>query len=123
MEKKGIGKILWSDLTVENATEIRDFYAAVTGWKFEPVNQGDYEDYNMINQEGNIVSGICHKRGGNKNLPAQWLNYVTVDSLSTSIALVEKMGGEVGDGPRKVSDQQFAVIKDPAGAYIALFEE
>ncbi len=123
MEKNAIGKILWSDLTVENAKEIRDFYAAVIGWRFEPVNQGDYEDYNMINADGSIVSGICHNKGGNKNLPAQWLNYITVDSLSSSIAQVEKLGGEVVDGPRKAGNQQFAVIKDPAGAYFALFEE
>ncbi len=123
MEKKGIGKILWSDLTVENATEIRDFYAAVIGWEFEPVKQGDYEDYNMINADGSIVSGICHKKGGNKNLPAQWLNYITVESLSYSLAKVEKLGGKIVDGPRKAGNQQFAVIRDPAGAYFALCEE
>jgi len=36
------GTIVWTDLTVENAGEIRDFYCQVVGWRPEPVDMGDY---------------------------------------------------------------------------------
>lgn len=41
------GTIAWVDLTVPHAAKVRDFYAAVTGWKPEAVSMGSYQDYNM----------------------------------------------------------------------------
>ena len=43
--KERAGSISWTDLTVQNAEEIRDFYEAVAGWKSTPVQMGDYNDY------------------------------------------------------------------------------
>jgi len=45
--KPEVGTIAWQDLTVENATEIGQFYAEVVGWKAEPVDMGGYSDLNM----------------------------------------------------------------------------
>ena len=42
-----VGKIGWIDMTVENASEIRDFYAAVVGLKPEAVSMGDYTTFLM----------------------------------------------------------------------------
>ena len=36
--EKLIGKILWTDLTVLDATLVRNFYSAVVGWTFAPVD-------------------------------------------------------------------------------------
>ena len=46
--KPEIGKIGWTDLTVDNADEIRDFYTTVVGWKPSPVDMGEYSDYSMV---------------------------------------------------------------------------
>lgn len=46
-ERPEIGAIGWTDLTIENAEEIRDFCAAVTGWAPSPVDMGGYSDFNM----------------------------------------------------------------------------
>ena len=73
-EKPEVGSISWFDLTVQNTEEVRDFYSKVVGWKPEPVSLGDYDDYNMNSPEsGRTVTGICHKKGPNTNLPSQWL--------------------------------------------------
>jgi len=115
------GAILWTDLTVPNADEIRDFYSRVTGWRAEPVKMGDYSDYNMIPAEGTEpAAGICFARGPNENLPAQWLIYVTVASLDESIKRCLEQGGKIVDGPRGMGKQRFCVIQDPAGAYAGL---
>lgn len=118
------GKIFWQDLTVENAEQVRDFYTQVVGWTFEKVNQGDYYDYNMVNpQDQAVVAGICHKRGVNRNIPSQWLNYVMVENLDHSIAQCIAHGGKIIDGPRNMGQAKFVVIQDPAGAYLALMQE
>lgn len=60
-EQPKIGHIYWQDLTVENAEEVRQFYSKVAGWKSEPVNMGQYEDFNMLAAEtGEPAAGICH---------------------------------------------------------------
>lgn len=59
-----VGKIGWIDMTVANATEVRDFYAAVVGLEPEDVSMGDYNDYNMtMPASGTPVCGVCHALG------------------------------------------------------------
>ncbi len=118
------GKILWQDLTVENAGEIRDFYCAVVGWTFEKVDQGDYNDYNMINPLDNdeVVAGICHKKGEIKKFPSQWLNYVMVENIENSIEKCKSLGGKIIEGPSLMGKSKLVIIQDPAGAYLALME-
>ena len=122
METK-LGSIAWTDLTVPNAVEVRDFYSAVVGWKFEGLSMGDYEDFVMMpSGSTDGVAGICHARGSNAGLPPVWLIYVTVENLDTSLVAVASGGGEVVSGPRAVGGDKMAVIRDPAGAHLALYE-
>ena len=116
-----IGKIEWLDLTVEEASRAKDFYCSVVGWSSSEQDMGSYSDYN-VNLPGttNTVAGICHARGASANLPAQWLMYVRVEDVSQSIERCKKLGGKVVDGPKRLGNQRFCVIEDPAGAVLGL---
>lgn len=117
------GAIAWHDLTVPNAVEVRDFYAAVVGWKSQAVPMDGYDDFAMIPTGGqDAVSGICHARGTNADLPAQWLMYVIVENVEASVSACLSRGGAVVSGPRSVGGGQFAVIRDPAGAVFAVYQ-
>ena len=121
--KPPIGSIGWVDLTVPDARAVRDFYKQVVGWQPEPVSMGDYNDYNMTDpQTGTPTSGICHQRGSNATMPAQWMIYITVADLDESMAACESLGGKVIVPPRPAGEGRFCVIEDPAGAVSALFE-
>ena len=64
------GTMAWFDLTVPDADRIRDFYAAVVGWRPEAMDMGGYADYSMKVPEGEaVVAGVCHDRGENSGLP------------------------------------------------------
>jgi predicted enzyme related to lactoylglutathione lyase len=115
------GTITWQDLTVGNAEALRDFYAAVVGWTPKPVRMGDYADFTM-NADGEAIAGLCHARGGNADLPPQWLIYITVEDLDHSIEQCERLGGTVIAPPRGLSGGRFCVIRDPAGAVCALYQ-
>ncbi len=116
------GSITWHDLTVMNATKVRDFYQKVVGWKSAGLDMGGYEDFCMnLPKSGKTVAGICHSRGPNSKVPPQWLMYITVKNLAKSLAAVRAAGGRVVDGPRSMGGRM-AVIQDPAGAVCALFE-
>ena len=117
------GKIEWRDLTVADAEHIADFYSHVVGWQAQPVSMGDYNDFNMVNADGETVAGVCHARGGNTGLPSQWLMYVRVDSVKDSITQCLQLGGKVLHGPRDMCGEQFTVIQDPQGAVLALMSK
>lgn len=118
------GAITWIDMAVEHAVEIQKFYSAVVGWTAEPVSMGDYDDFNMTTpRSGHPNAGICHARGGNAGLPAQWLIYINVANLDHSIALCEELGGTILRPATSMGNMgRFCVIQDPAGAVAALFE-
>ncbi|WMS86427.1 VOC family protein [Pleionea litopenaei] len=114
-------KILWTDLTVADAKDIRDFYSAVVGWTANPVSMGDYNDFNMIADNPDEPDvGICHARGANADLPPVWMVYLAVDNLQTALAEVTERGGKVLKAP--TAGGKYAVIEDPAGAVCALYE-
>ena len=47
MSTSPVGSVVWTDLTVNNASEVKDFYQQVVGWKPNPVSMGDYDDFTM----------------------------------------------------------------------------
>ncbi len=119
-----VGAIAWTDLTVPDAPAVRDFYAGVIGWTPSDVDMGGYSDFNMNRADGTPVAGVCHARGVNADLPPQWLIYVRVADLDASLAQCRALGGAIVAGPRGFGPtSRYAVIRDPAGAAAALFEE
>ena len=118
-----VGTIGWTDLTVSNAEEIRKFYSEVVGWTSDPVDMGDYNDFNMNAPATNdAIAGICHARGGNAELPAQWIVYITVENLDDSVRRCQELGGKILAGPKNAGGGRYCVIQDPAGAVAALYQ-
>src|SRR5258708_7903094 len=94
-ELMDVGSIGWTDLTVNDAENVRDFYGAVVGWGSTPVKMGAYNDHCMTEpKSGKTVAGICHARGSNADLPAQWLIYITVEDIEKSAARCVELGGK-----------------------------
>ncbi|MHC4768884.1 MAG: VOC family protein [Planctomycetota bacterium] len=121
--KPQVGTVGWMDLTVEHAQDVRDFYGEVVGWSASDVDMGGYSDFCMNTPgSGTTVAGICHARGTNAGLPAQWLMYITVEDLDASVDRVKALGGKVIAGPKDMGAQgRYCVIEDPAGAVAALY--
>lgn len=121
-ENWSAGEILWQDLTVDNAIELRDFYRQIIGWDCIPEDMGGYDDFHMIiPSSGNSVAGICHARGENADIPQVWLVYIAVENVEKSAQLCENLGGKIIVQPKLLGNGQFCVIRDPAGAICALY--
>ena len=131
--KQVIGEVVWRDLTVPNAVEVRDFYSAVVGWEAvdhpmpAPPGGKPYNDYVMQSPEGTgegeAFAGVCHALGNNANIPPVWLVYVRVADIEASAAEAVARGGELLDGPRAMGNGQLAVVRDPAGAVLGLWAD
>jgi hypothetical protein len=129
--RRNIGAISWTDLTVTDAEDVRTFYEQVVGWSAQPVDMGGYPDYCMqqpsdsVGEARKTVAGICHARGANADMPsAQWIVYITVADLAQSMERCKQLGGTVlHHRPNSNAPGGFAVIRDPAGAVCALYQD
>ena len=53
-----IGKIGWIDISVDDASGLRDFYASVVGWIPEDVSMGEYSRQRIRR----ISTGFCNSQ-------------------------------------------------------------
>lgn len=121
MDKPKIGSMGWMDITVPDATALKDFYAGVVGWEVKAISMGDYDDYAM--KGGDSAVGICHARGKNAGIPPVWMPYFVVADLDASLAECEKRGGTRAGEIRSFGPEaRFCCIRDPQGAYCVLFQ-
>ncbi|MBT0586307.1 VOC family protein [Alteromonas oceanisediminis] len=124
MNDSKIGQMGWIDLTVDNADEIKDFYASVVGWSTQRVEMDGYNDYSMqMPVSGKDVAGICHRKGSNAELPAKWLPYFIVQDIEHALANVVARNGKTLSDIRTYGNSKFVIIEDPAGAVCALYQE
>jgi predicted enzyme related to lactoylglutathione lyase len=88
------GRVGRIDLTVEDATDACDFWAAVVGFDgVEAVPRGGWSDF-ALTRDGREVAGVCHRRGVNANAPAGvWIITFVVDDLERSLEVVTRRGG------------------------------
>lgn len=118
-----VGTIGWIDMTVDDASGLRDFYEKVVGWEVEDTNMGDYSDYTMkAPASGDAISGVCHARGSNAELPGGWLIYIVVADVEASAKACTDNGGKIIVQPKGLAGGRFCVIEDPNGATSALYQ-
>lgn len=126
-KKYSVGTIVSADLTVPNATELKDFYAQVIGWIPEELRMGkdpNYVDYVMKDSEGNWVGGVCHARGVNMSIPPQWIVYINVADIKDSVEKCKKLGGKViKEAFDNNGNYMYAMLQDPMGAILAVTHE
>ena len=119
------GGIVSADITVPKTEELRDFYKEVMGWTVEEMpmedENGKYADYIMKNKEGGWVGGVCHARGMNTDLPPQWIVYINVEDVATSVEKCKQHGGKVlKEMKGEDGTYYYALLQDPAGGVIAV---
>lgn len=103
--KPKIGQFCWTDLTLDQPETVKEFYKELFGWTEFPVKMLDgeeeYHDYAMSVDEKTPGGGICHNRGTNQGMPAQWITYFNVKDIAQSIKLCIEKGGSVIKENRK----------------------
>lgn len=136
-----LGELAWMDLTVPNAEQVKDFYHKVLGWQSDAVGmsceEGAYEDYTMIVKTAEaseksspdepsasqFVTGVCHAKGGNADMPAVWLPYFLIADIEAAATVIKAEGGDLVTQIKSMGDDKYMVIKDPAGAQCVLYQK
>lgn len=115
----------WVDLSTTDPAAAKAFYSALFDWTYEdnPTDQGGV--YTMARKGGNDAAGLSEQPAeqAQMGIPPMWNSYVSVDDLDATAAKVEGAGGGVMAAPFDVMDfGRMAVITDPSGAVVCLWE-
>ena len=114
------GKVIWADLVTPDLKQAEQFYGALFGWTFEPVN-GD-TTFAIARNAGQPVAGIVQRAmtAGQQRQPA-WLTFIAVRDVAAAQRSALANGGKILSGPKDYAQRgRQAVIADPDGAVFAV---
>jgi predicted enzyme related to lactoylglutathione lyase len=116
----------WLDLATPDPAASKAFYAELFGWDYtdDPTDRPGVV-YTMARKDGRTVAGmmLLSEEMAAAGMPPVWSTYVTVTDLEAIAARVEPAGGRLLQPPMEVMDSgRMAVLSDPAGAVISMWE-
>lgn len=123
-EQPKLGEFCWNELASPNVQASKDFYGKVFGWKFHDENMGDMT-YTIIKHKDNKGFGGIWSipKDQEKHVPPHWMAYILVNDLDESVDKARNHGATIVRPASNAGEMgRFAVIKDPTGAHIALWQ-
>lgn len=118
------GTFCWVDLATTEPVGAKAFYGGLFGWEAEDTVGGDGGTYTMLGIDGDPVAGLYEMEAGRREMgiPAHWFSYVSVESADATAARVDALGGR-NFGARDAAEMgRMAVVVDPSGAAVGLWE-
>ena len=120
------GQFVWYDLMTSDPAGAQRYYPQLAGWKtqkFEPSEPGN--PYTMWTVDGEPIGGvgkITNEQAAMGTKPA-WLPSVQVNNVNEATQKVTSLGGKVVHGPMPIPNMgSYAIIRDPQGATISLYQ-
>lgn len=114
------GRFVWYELVTPDPEAAIGFYQNVIGWDRKKM-EGTGEPYQMFARGDQTVAGIMKLSPGPQAHP-HWLGYIGTSDVDRTAAQVEEKGGSLHVRPQEIPTiGKFAVMRDPQGAYIAMF--
>lgn len=122
-EMPKVGEFCWNELATTNVQAAKDFYGKVFGWTFTDHDMPKMT-YTMIKKNNNDFGGIWGiPKDKESQIPPHWMGYILVENLDESVKKVTQNGGTILKPADNAGDfGRFAIITDPTGAHIALWQ-
>ncbi len=123
MSETPLGRFCWYDLMTPDPDRAPDFYGPVVGWTTMPF-EGSTEPYTMWVNGETPLGGVVKLpdeavQGG---APPHWLAYVSTPDAKATGAKAASLGGTVMMEMELDNVGTFAVLADPGGAVIAVYQ-
>jgi uncharacterized protein len=116
-----INRLAWVDLASSDAAASREFYAKLFGWNIEVNPDPQYGGYALAKINDEQVGGIGPTQSPDQ--PTAWSLYIGTDDASAICDKAQTAGGKVVAPAFDVGDQgKMAVLQDPSGAYISVWQ-
>jgi predicted enzyme related to lactoylglutathione lyase len=120
-----IGRFCWVELHTTNPPAARRFYGDLLGWTFDEMPMGEGPaTYALARLNGRRVAGLMAQReqAAKRGAPPNWVCYVAVADVAASAAAAVQLGGRIIAGPAAMGPGTFALVRDPAGGLVSLWQ-
>jgi uncharacterized protein len=121
--KAKVGEFCWNELVTTDVDKCKKFYSSLFGWEMHDHDLGECT-YTILKQSGQDVGGMMQiPQEHQGQIPPHWMSYVSVADLDASVAKAKSLGANIKQEPMSVGEfGRFAVLQDPSGAHIALWQ-
>ncbi|MEM7248397.1 MAG: VOC family protein [Acidobacteriota bacterium] len=121
----GPGTFCWNELMTRDVPAATNFYTKLLGWTIEEMDMGEMGTYTMFKRGDDTVGGMMAMPSDMpEQVPPHWMTYVQVDDVDASFGQAKELGATGQVPPMDIPNiGRFAVITDPTGATIALYQE
>ena len=111
------GSLVWNELITRDYAAAQAFYAAVFGYGYEEIGDGENFTYSTIARpDGHVVAGIGAL---DPNMPAEvpshWVTYFGVADTDAVAARAQELGATLDMAPFDSQFGRIAVIRAPQG--------
>lgn len=122
-EMPRVGEFCWNELATANVQGAKDFYSKTFGWKFTDTDVGGMT-YTLIMKDAKAFGGIwAIPKDQQAHIPPHWMAYILVENADESLAKASKNGAKVVKPVSNAGEMgRFAIIQDPTGAHVALWQ-
>jgi predicted enzyme related to lactoylglutathione lyase len=119
------GNFCWFELGTKDQDAAKAFYTTLFGWQYNEHELGEGMGvYTMFTLDGKEVGAAYQLNEQHQpGVPPHWMPYVAVDSADDTTAKAVSLGGEIVAPAFDVFDfGRMAVLKDPTGAVISIWQ-
>ena len=110
------------ELHTKDPARARSFYVELFGWKMKDTPVPGFGTYTEIDIGGGPGAGLMQQQ--DPGAGSAWLAYIKVPRLDEMVTRAQKLGATVLAPRTEIKDVGwFAVLQDPSGARVAMFEE
>ena len=105
-----------------DAARAKAFYTELFGWKSKDTEIPGFGIYSEMDTQEGPQAGIMPQP--QKGAPSAWLAYVSVPVLDDAVTRAQKLGAKVVTPRTEIKNVGwFAIVADPSGAALGLFEK
>jgi uncharacterized protein len=113
-----VGALCWNELATTDVERAKAFFHDLLGWEYESAEGG----YVSIRNSGTLNGGMREQSERERGIPPGWLPYFTVENTDDAAYRAKRLGGRRLAPATEVRAGRLAVVADPQGAALAVFE-
>lgn len=123
MKEPVYGEFCWSELATNDVGKAKEFYTTMFGWQFEDLPI-EGMTYTLIKGKNDVFGGIWQiPQNLRDQIPPHWMSYILVEDAQKALDKAKQLGAQEVKEVTQAGDKgRFAIITDPVGAHIALWE-